>query len=269
MTHLRNDYAAMLTEKRILYVPSCMIVEMLTKLSAQIATINLSGSLHTVTPDLLILLRRMRDNLRVTADAYAESRIRHLIGDWSDDKRRARKLFFNIMSDLGYISELLERVERNMLFSAIEGVTAEWAALDRLVDAKAEERKSPAGGIRSAYCDCDDGGWRREMARSLAALHGAMEYHGGGDSLIILCNARVARLLADAVGDELRGGEPASRFETERILSVSRDAHPGLCRKCSARGSGDTAAGIPPSLRGVSCPVRPPQPRGARRYALP
>lgn len=32
MTRLRNDYANTLTEKRILYMPSCIIVEMMTKL---------------------------------------------------------------------------------------------------------------------------------------------------------------------------------------------------------------------------------------------
>lgn len=249
MTHLRNDYANILTEKRILYVPSCLIVEMLTKLYSQVATINLSGSLHNVTPDLLILLRRMRHNLRVTAEAYEQGRIRFFIGDWSDDKLRARKLFFNIMSSLGYISELLERVERNMLFTAIEGVTAEWTSLDRLMDTMAEERKCQAGDVCGAFCHCGSDAWRQAMADSLAAIHDTTDYNSV-DCLILLCHNRAKRQLVFAVEDALREAGSADRFNRDRILSVSRESMPAVCQKCSGPEHAEDAS--PPSARGLS-----------------
>jgi ferredoxin len=232
MTRLRNDYADTLTENRILYVPSCLIVEMLTNLHGQVATINLSASLHNITPDLLILLRRMRTNLKVTADAYEQGRIRYFIGDWRDDKLRARKLFFNIMSSLGYITELLERVERNMLFSAIEGVTAEWTALDRLMDAMADERKCQAGGVCSAFCDCSSAAWRRAMGQSLAAIHRTTDY-SSVDFLILLCHVKAKRQLVAAVEDALLEAGSEERPDPDRFLAVSREGMPMLCRKCA------------------------------------
>ncbi len=232
MTRLRNDYASTLMEKRILYVPSCLIVEMLSKLSEQIATINLTGSLHNVTPDLLILLRRMQRNLRVTSEAYAASRIRYFIGDWNDDKLRARKMFFNIMSSLGYISELLERVERNMLFAAIEGVTAEWTSLCSLVAAKAAERKCQAGSLCSAYCNCNAEVWRRAMAESLVPIHDTTDY-SKVDCLLLLCHSHAKRQIIAEVEKNLNEDGGAEPFSSDRILAVSKDKSLTVCRKCA------------------------------------
>ena len=234
MTRLRNDYANTLTEKRILYMPSCIIVEMLTKLYGQVATINLSGNLHNVTPDLLILLRRMQHNLRVTAEAYEQSRIRFFLGDWRDDKLRARKLFFNIMSRLGYVSELLEHVERNMLFAAIEGMTAEWTALDRIMDAKAE---GDGGGGACAACryfrDCNTETWKQTMADIVLGLDGEADY-GEADHLILLCYGRVKQFLLSAIKDiERRNGTPG-KFNPDRIAVVSKENVRMSCPKCSA-----------------------------------
>lgn len=262
MAYLGNDYATALSEKRILYVPSCVIVEMLAKLHEQMSAVNIAGSLHNVTPDLLILLRRMQRNVHVTAEAYDQGRIRYFIGDWNDDKRRARRLFFNIMSRLGYISELLEKVERSMLFAAIEGVTAEWAALDRLMDAKADERKCHAGGICNARCHCGDASWRQAMAESIAG-HQDTPGDAPADSLFLVCYNKAKWQLLAAVKDVMRYNGVSERLTSDRVLSVSKETAPLVCQKCTEPCSAS-------ALRESRTTRRQPSARTHfRRYVIP
>jgi hypothetical protein len=232
MPHSRNEYANTLTKKRILYVPSCLIVEMLAQLHNSIAAVDPSGNPRAATPELLLLLRRMRQNLRVTADAYEEERIGFFIGDWRDDKQRARKLFFNTMSGLGHVSERLERAERNMLIAAIEGVTAEWSALDRLRCAETGGRRCQAGDVCGSFCDCGAGVWRRAMADSLVAIHDTTDY-GSVDCLIILCHGRAKRRLVNAVQHAIRDSGSTETIDPDRIAAVSEARMPPTCRKCS------------------------------------
>lgn len=233
MAAIRSGYANILNENRIQYMPSCLIVEMMTKLYSQVSTINISGNVHNVVPDLLILLRRLTFNLKTTADAYQESRIKFFIGDWKQDKLRARKLFFNLMSRLGYMSELLGAVEKKLLFKAIEEMTAEWTSLDQIMENKCRERRCAADCDTCRYFRSDSpNGWHGIMAKNILDLDSRADY-GSVTHLLLVCYDRVRRSLLQAIEEVERKTGATGKFAPEKILSVSNEEVPISCPTCS------------------------------------
>lgn len=233
MAAIRSGYANMLNENRIQYMPSCLVVEMMTKLYSQVSTINISGNLHNVVPDLLILLRRLTFNLKTTADAYEESRIKFFIGDWKQDKLRARKLFFNLMSRLGYMSELLGGVEKRLLFRAIEEMTVEWSNLDGIMEGKCRERRC---SVNCDTCRCfrsdSAQNWHGVMARTILELDAKADY-GAVSHLLLVCYDRIRKSLLAAIEAEERKAGAATRFSPDKILCVSNEEVPIACPTCA------------------------------------
>lgn len=232
--HLRNNYANILNQKRILYVPSCLIVEMMTRLYSQVSTVNLTGTMHHVVPDLLVLLRRLGANLRTTAKAYQEKRIRFFIGDWRDDKLRARKLFFNVMSRLGYISELLAPIERKIIYQAVEKLTEEWLRLDEIMESRAAERKTCTGSCDTCryFRSEHPGNWRQIMANIILALDAENEREDD-TYLILLCYKRVKMHLVKAIEESERRNSVVEKFNPDRILVVSNEDLSITCPTCT------------------------------------
>lgn len=233
MTAIRSSYADILEKCKILYVPSCLVVEMMTRLYSQVSTINISAGVQNVVPDLLILLRRLTHGLKVTADAYENERIRFFIGDWKSDKLRARKLFFNLMSRLGYMSELLGAVDKNLLYKSIEEMTAQWSALDRIMQDKCDVNNCNSGCYLCRYFRSDsEDNWQNVMAKIILDLDANAEYPDADTYLILLCYERIGKSFTKAIETLQRRNTVARRFSPSRILCVSNEEFPMTCPKC-------------------------------------
>lgn len=233
MTAIRSNYADILNDCKILYMPSCLVVEMMTKLYSQVSVISMSGSVQNVVPDLLILLRRLTHGLKATADAYENERIRFFIGDWKDDKLRARKLFFNMMSRLGYLSELLGAVDKNLLYKSIEEMTAQWAALDRIMEEKCDKGKCQSSCHLCRYFRSDSPeNWQMIMAKIILELDATAEYPDADTYLILLCYDRIGKAFTKAIDTLQRRSSVVRRFSSSRILCVSGEELPINCLKC-------------------------------------
>lgn len=236
MTVMQSNYAKILQDNKILYLPSCVVVEMMTKLFSQVSQINLSGNLHDMVPDLLVLLRRMSHDLHITAEAYNQSRIKFFIGDWKDDKLRARKLFFNLMSRLGYISELLGAVEKALLYRAIEEMSREWSELDRIMEQKAGE-KATRTGVKGETCRYfkseNPDSWRQVMAQAIMELDEDAGPQEDDTYLLLLCYRRVKVALLRVIETmEVRKGVK-TRFSPDKILVVHTEDFPISCPNCA------------------------------------
>ncbi|MCD8352327.1 MAG: hypothetical protein LUC93_17120 [Planctomycetaceae bacterium] len=233
MTAMRSKYANILNENKILYMPSCLVVEMMTKLYSQVSMINLSNSIHNVMPDLLILLQRLTHNLRTTATAYREERIRFFIGDWKTDKLRARKLFFNLMSRLGYMCQLLGPVDKNLLYKAIEEMSSEWRALDVIMERKCEASRCLYDCASCRYFRSDSvDNWQAVMAKTILELDEEANYPDDETYLVLLCYERIRASVLNAIHTLLRRTSGIRQFEANRILYVSNEDLPITCPKC-------------------------------------
>lgn len=235
MTAIGSDYTNILKSHKILYMPSCLVVEMMTKLYSQVSTINLSGSLHNLVPDLLILLRRMSLNLRATAEAYRQNRIRFFIGDWKDDKKRARKLFYNLMSRLGYMAELFGAAEKGLLYKAIEEMTEEWTVLDQIMEEKCNESlERDMSSSHTRYFRSDSpNNWQQVMAKTILALGDDEELEDPDTYLILLCYNRIRLSLLKVVEELQKKNSTPKKLSREKVLCVSREDISISCPKCT------------------------------------
>lgn len=261
MAVIHSKYAGILKNLKILYMPSCLIIEMMTKLYSQVSMINLSGDIHAVVPDLLILLRRMNLNLNTTAEAYREDRIKFFIGDWKDDKLRARKLFFNLMSRLGYLSELVGKVERQLLFKAIEEMGHAWTSLDRIMEEKCRESEfKPGCGGCQYFRSESQTAWQQIMANILISLDKMADYDDPATYLILLCYKRIkTQLLREIAAIETKQGV-SQKFSPDKILCVSDEDLPITCPNCML---------MTESRRNTEAlPIRYRDPKTTRRISL-
>lgn len=229
-----NNYRHILETRKILYMPSCIIVEMMTRLYSQVSRVDLTDNPHAAVPDLLIMLRRLNGNLNCTSEAYRESRIKFFIGDWQDDKKRARKLFFNLMARLGYICESLGEVERRLLRETIDRMGREWNELDRVMENKCKESECQRRcGTCRHFRDENPDTWRRIMADTLVSLDDAAECRDPSTILILLCYKRMkAKLLQEVSLMKSRFGK-ATGFLADRIHCISDDELPITCPSCA------------------------------------
>lgn len=233
MAAARSSYAEILNDCKIMYMPSCLIVEMMTKLYSQVSKVNLSGVVQHIVPDLVILLRRLTQNLRATADAYQAERIRFFIGDWKSDKLRARRLFFNLMSRLGYLCDLFGSVDRKILFESIEEMTAEWTALDKIMEEKCGKGTCMADCCSCRYFRSDSvDNWQAVMGKTILELDATAEYPNAETYLILLCYERVGKAFVNAIETLQRRKAETKRFSPKRILCVSNDDVFVSCPKC-------------------------------------
>lgn len=284
MTEEQNAYAEALSEKRILYMPSCVVVEMMTKLYSDIFAIDFAGpgALNRAVPEIVALLRKMTTNLRVTADAYNRSHIRFFIGDWTTggDKLRARAMFRNIMERLGSIERMVGEAGRMMLYGAIEEMTPAWIALDRVMDSKVTEvreararKKSGKTGGWSHFRNRHPKNWKRAMAHVLRMLHQDAE-HGEGEYLVLLCFEQIKQQLLGAIKEiEQENTEENRRmrkFDPDCILAISQENVSFTCATCleliDSIGKQSLDEEYPAAsfaeailaVQGASCPMRPP-----------
>lgn len=267
-----NEYEDALSGKRILYMPSCVIIEMMAKLHSRILAVKLAGVTNRDVPEIVALLRRMTTNLRVTADAYSGSHIRLFVGDWRKDKQRAKKMFFTIADRLGYIAAMVGHAEQEMLRRAVELMAVEWIRLDSVMDAKAAAAKKSGDTVCRYFRNNQPENWKPRMANILRTLHEEAE-RGGGDYLVLLCFGQIRQMLLAAIDDleqqELRqyGRLTIKKFDPDSVLAVSQEDVPFTCQNClelTDSIGGQAADAEYPALafaeailtvRGSSCPI--------------
>ena len=250
-TAVPSGYASILGSKKILYMPSCLLVEMMTRLYREVSNISMTGSLVHLIPNLHFMLKRLTFNLDATAQAYRESRIKFFIGDWQDDKLRFRKLFFNIMSRLGYICEFTGAMEKQALYEAIEDMTSAWTELNRIMEERAGPRSANGTNTSMYFRSHHPVSWRQDMAKAIMSLNGA--YASDQDThLIVLCYKRIRDIMLKTIDDIEGKTGVAWKFPKEKILCVSDEEVPIACPTCTTMAD---------SLRTGTCEVDDGPPR--------
>lgn len=234
LTGNNNNYGHILRTRRILYMPSCLIVEMMMRLYSQVSTISPGDNPHVVVPDLLVLLRRLSRNMRATIEAYGESRIKFFIGDWRDDRLRARRVLFNILSRLGHVSERLGTVERRMLLDGVERMNREWNDLNMVMEKRCQERACHQKCDTCRFFRSDSpNSWQRVMATTLLSLNDSVVYDDPSAILILLCYKRVKTQLLKEIERVKADTGRIGDFVGARIECMSDEELPLTCPTCS------------------------------------
>lgn len=218
MSAIADDYVKTLSSGKILYMPSCLVVEMMAKLYASVSSISICDDICRIAPDLMALLGRMTGCLAATSDAIREGRIRKLVGDWRADKARARRLFLGIMSRLGYLRELIGEHGRRVLRDSLEEMTAAWNELDRIIQDCARNGETldaceNCGTFRCEQACC----WRNALTEIAADPDGT----NPDTAVLLICYGQVRTKV-------LR----LAPVKPERVVCIANDGRPLSCRSC-------------------------------------
>lgn len=231
---LQSNYAAILENNTILHMPTCLVVEMMMRLYSKVSLCNMSGARRNIAAATLGLLRRLTHNVNETVRAYAESRIRNFLGDWAVDRKRARKVFFNLLSRLGYICELVEPDDRRLLFGAVEDMNAAWLRLDSVMEEQGRERACGKNAcvVNRHFRSEHPLIWKEMMASTLLELNAADDGSEPGTVLVLLCYRRIRSNLLRTVEELEKRNGFAIGLDADRVLCLSNEDMTISCPKC-------------------------------------
>lgn len=234
MARTQSSYANYVQNYRILYIPTCVIIEMMTRVYSQISQVNPTDSVSTPTKQLLSLIHRFLFDIRCTSKAYQDKRIKFFIGDWRDDKYRAEKIFTNLMSRLRYLASRLDSESRGQLLDSTRALNYEWDGLGRILAMRSTGDDDEPGErvacryFRSLNASC----WQQIMANIVLTLDNRAEYEETDSYLLLLCYARVRnRILRKIAEIETKMGI-SDKFNPDKILCVSDEDIPISCPSC-------------------------------------
>lgn len=170
---------------------------MLTRLYSQVTCLSTVPDPDAIVGDLVAHLNDMTRNMKATSEAYREGRILSFIGNWDEDKRRARKLCFNILSKLGYLVERLTADDRHFVKLAMKRMSAAWIDLNEIMKVKSKRFVSDNGEEESDEFGC----WQTRLAQAILSLEDRADYSAPDTYLVLLCYKQIKTLLADAILD--------------------------------------------------------------------
>lgn len=237
MTAINSYYIALLKEKRIVYMPTCLVIERMARLYGFVAKVQSQVDLARQLKNILFLLRYFAHELRCTSEAYEESRIKFFVGDWKEDRLRSKKLFANLQARIAYFGDYTGSESKRELLEVSQRLGGEWERLNRILDGRCDLDAGGSGGgvgcgntryFRSTNSGC----WQSIMARSVMSLGGLEECAGPGCYLMLLCYARIKAQIIREVEALQRKYNVTGKFPAEKILCVSDDDVSVSCPTC-------------------------------------
>lgn len=234
MPRKQNRYANYLQNYRILYIPTCVIIEMMTRAYSQISQINPIEGEADSTKQLFALLHRFLFDIRCTSKAYQDQRIRFFIGDWREDKYRAERIFTNLMSRLRYLAGRLENEPREMLLDSSRALNYEWDGLGRILAARSARDGDPNGKRASCryFRSLNASSWQHIMANIILTLDAKAEYEDEDTYLLLLCYSRIRNCIIRKITEMKSRTRASNGFDPEKILCVSNEDIPISCPSC-------------------------------------
>lgn len=237
-----DGYARMLNDGKVLYVPTCLLIQMITKCYSQMSITNMTGNTDTMIPDMLALINQLTTNFEATAKAYERRRILYFPGDWKNDRVRAKKLLYSVMSRLGYMGELVCQSDRKELFGAVERLALAWSDLTRVCDSATARDLQEATKLPcvSYFKSENPDSWRQAMAQILLSLEAEADKARPGTGLILLCYRRVRAAILRAVEDIGRKNNVQALLSPDKVLCLYNDDQPVTCPGCTRMTSATT-----------------------------
>ncbi len=231
-----NQYVAVLDNNTVLYVPSCLLVQLLARSCSQMSMINMAGDIRTVVSDMNALQEQLAAAFLAMQRALTQSQAKFFPGDWKRDKQEARALLYKIITRIAYICEIVGAEDRKRILAVAKRMTETWANLVRVMDMRCRE----AGG--TTMLECRQNRYYRsekpatgttDMARLIKSLHTATEYPTPETRLLLVCYKRVRQALIGAIGELERKSSAPQRFNPEKILCVFDNDLPITCPNCT------------------------------------
>lgn len=234
VTAKHNRYAEIFKHYKVLYFPTCLLLQKVTKCYSEMSMLIMSGHSYNLVDDMLDLLRYLTPNFREIAKAYRDSRILYFLGDWKNDKLQCRKMLHSIMSRLGYICELTSAAERRRIYLAIKDMAAAWTDVEKVLGGDSRTRSFPHDRYTNKHFRCENPStWRQAMAKSILLLDATNVYNNPDTCLILFCYKRIRNAFVQEIERMERKQFCRTTFDPEKLQCVHNDDIPIACANCT------------------------------------
>lgn len=234
MSVLKSDFSGILKNNTILFMPSCILVEMVTEVYARVAALAPSRMAENAFPEILDLLGRLTGNFKSAAESIENANLRFFGGDWRDDCLRVRILYLNLTSRLWILSDALASAERDLFRQTIDAMHLEWVALVGALERREHENRhcrADAGHCRH-FRSVHPAYWQQIMARTILSLDAQAAERGPGTFLMLLCFSRIRSQIVNEIARIKKQASSSTPFRVEDILCLSTEYMPITCPKC-------------------------------------
>lgn len=226
MSKIVSNYATLISDKKIIFLPTCIVIEIMATMHGHVMRMPVTGRLTEAHLGIMaLLLARFTNDLQSTAGAYEAGKVRMFMGDWKLDRLKADRIFFNMMERLEEICNRYFDRYRPRLRAMIRDLKREWTRLYRLLDMKsgAGDRCDRDSAVRYFHCN-DPKSWRKTMASIVLSMAETFCDELSADAnayLLLLCYTRLkASLIAQIEELQQRSGRRVN-FDESKILCVS------------------------------------------------
>ncbi len=233
MSASNSYYSALLKKKKIVYMPTCLVIERMTRLYSRISKIQSQMDLASQLKDVMTMLAYFRHDLKCTSAAYAESRIKFFVGDWKQDRLRAKKLFANLQARIAYFGDCVDQKAKARLLDLNEKLGEEWARLGDTLDSRCGSTLVQDSSNTCRYFrSTTPNSWQQVMARTLISLGGMEDCSGGDSYLLLLCYTRIKTQLLREIEQVEKKYNLDNKFPAGKILCVSDSDTNINCPRC-------------------------------------
>lgn len=227
-----KKYTELITQKNIIYIPSCIIVEIVAELydffqklprTTALAVADLAA-IHQV-------LLGVTESIKCTADAYESGNVKLFIGDWRMDKPNAEAIFTRLLNRIN--STYAFNHAHDPFIAVTDDLTHEWDRLNRILDVRCGtgENRDRDTSIRYFH-SADPTVWQRTMAHSILHLDESADYDSNDDCLILLCYSKVKTRLLNQIDYIQEKSFSKRKFCGDKITCVSDHDVPFSCPNC-------------------------------------
>lgn len=233
MPGLISNYARLISEKKILFVPSCLVIEMMAAFHSGLVRLPRTGRLtESDLFEILTMLSRLANDLRCTRTAYESGRVNMFVGDWKQDRLKAEKVFAILMESLCWVYNRSFQPFRDRIRENLVELKERWEKLYALLDAKSADcAKDKSCAIRYFHCS-DSASWQKTMAQIILSVDDESVYESADAYLLLLCYTRLKTLLVRQIEDLQKRANTKKRFSEDKILCVSEGGGRMTCPMC-------------------------------------
>ncbi len=234
MSAYSRQYVSILNSREILYLPTCLIVEMMAKLLFRLADREEESDADTAVSELADDLNAFHLALLSTRIAYDSGKMRFFIGDWKNDRDTVRNALIYLLDRLRDLSERAGPANRRVFEGLVGSTSGEGLSLIATLDNQIEEGRT-GSSVRSCHYfrSMHAPGWRRVMARTAVVLDHGAHYRDDRTSLLLLCYRCIKQQLVTEIKGMGRKLTHERQFNPDRLLVVSEGDTPASCPDCS------------------------------------
>ena len=251
-----SNLAMLLDNERVLYLPTCVVLEGMTTTYGQLSRLPVSGRLSDEALAYAASnLERYLKGLKSATRAYSADRVKMFPGDWRTDRIKAGDIFGRMMEKAQKVYHRSFNPYRQEIGETIWELRKEWEAFFTLLDQKIGYSSDTRTDTSCRYFRSNEiTTWQQTMANIILHLHESAEYEDSDVYLMLLCNNRVKSHLVRQIEIIQQKAGIGERFDEDRLACISEMECRKTCPSCLSFSQGN-AESVRKSKPMLSCAV--------------